>query len=79
VVLRLSGSSQVQTVNILDLNQRRSLTLNSNENKVIQIEPGHYNGFVALNVSSELLVFSDETLENSLGDEFRLTLEDLSW
>lgn len=75
----LSGSFQVQTVNMLDLNQRRTLTVNSNENKVIQIEPGHYNGFVALNESSELLVFSDQTLENSKDDDFRLTLEDLSW
>jgi dTDP-4-dehydrorhamnose 3,5-epimerase len=75
----LSGSFQIQTVNMLDLNQRRSLTVNSNENKVIQIEPGHYNGFVALNESSELLVFSDQTLENSKDDDFRLTLKDLSW
>jgi dTDP-4-dehydrorhamnose 3,5-epimerase len=75
----LSGSFQIQTVNMLDFNQRRSLTVNSNENKVIQIEPGYYNGFVALNESSELLVFSDQTLENSKDDDFRLTLEDLSW
>ena len=75
----LSGSFQIQTVNMLDFNQRRSLTLDSYENKVIQIEPGHYNGFVAQEESSELLVFSDQTLEGSKGDDFRLNLEDLSW
>lgn len=64
---------------MLDLDQRRSLTVNSNENKVIQSEPGHYNGFVALNESSELLVFSDQTLENSKDDDFRFNLQDLSW
>jgi dTDP-4-dehydrorhamnose 3,5-epimerase-like enzyme len=75
----LSGSFQVQIVNMLDLNQRRSLTLQSNENKVIQIEPGHYNGFELLEDSCELLVFSDQTLDDSKGDDFRLTLEDLKW
>jgi dTDP-4-dehydrorhamnose 3,5-epimerase len=75
----LSGTFQIQTVNMLDFNQRRSLTINSNENKVIQIKPGNYNGFMALNESSELLVLSDQTVENSKNDDFRLTLEDLSW
>lgn len=64
---------------MLNFNQRRSLPDNSSENKVIQIEPGHFNGFVALNEQSELLVFSDQTLENSKDDDFRLTLEDLDW
>ena len=75
----LSGSCQLQTVNMLDPNQRQCLTLTSKENKVIQVEPGYYNGFVALEESSEFLIFSDQTLENSKGDDFRLTLEDLSW
>ena len=75
----MSGSFQIQTVYMLDLNQRRSITVSSTENKVIQIGRGLYNGFVALNESSELLVFSDQTLENSKDDDFRLTLKDLSW
>jgi dTDP-4-dehydrorhamnose 3,5-epimerase-like enzyme len=74
----LSGSFQVQIVNMLD-RKRRILILNSNENKVVQIEPGHYNGFEALEDSSELLVFSDQTLDDSKEDDFRLTLEDLKW
>jgi dTDP-4-dehydrorhamnose 3,5-epimerase-like enzyme len=75
----LSGSFQVQTINMLDLNNRQNIILRSNENKVLKIEPGNYNGFLALEDSSELLVFSDQTLEVSKDDDFRLTLDDLKW
>lgn len=75
----LSGSFQVQTINMLDLNHRQDIILRSNENKVLNIEPGNYNGFLALEESSELLVFSDQTLKESKEDDFRLTLEDLKW
>ena len=75
----LSGSFQVQTINMLDLNNRQNIILRSNENKVLNIEHGNYNGFLALEESSELLVFSDQTLEESKEDDFRLTLEDLKW
>jgi dTDP-4-dehydrorhamnose 3,5-epimerase-like enzyme len=75
----LSGSFQVQTINMLDLNHRQNIILRSNDNKVLNIEPGNYNGFLALEESSELLVFSDQTLKESKEDDFRLTLEDLKW
>ena len=75
----LSGSFQVQTINMLDLNHRQNFILRSNENRVLNIEPGNYNGFLALEESSELLVFSNQTLEASKEDDFRLTLEDLKW
>ena len=75
----LSGSFQVQTINMLDLNNRQNIILRSNENKVLNIEHGNYNGFLALEESSELLVFSDQTFEESKEDDFRLTLEDLKW
>jgi dTDP-4-dehydrorhamnose 3,5-epimerase len=75
----LSGSFQVQTICMLDLNNRQNIILRSNENKVLNIKPGNYNGFLALEDSSELLVFSDKTLEDSKEDDFRLTLEDLKW
>ncbi len=74
----LSGSFQVQSINMLDLNNRQNIILKSSENLVLNIEPGSYNGFIALNDSSELSVFSDQTLEKSKDDDFRLTLEDLS-
>ncbi len=64
---------------MLDSNNRQSIFLKLNENKVLNIEPGNYNGFLALEESSELLVFSDQTLEKSKGDDFRLTPEDLKW
>lgn len=75
----LSGSFQVQTINMLDLNNRQNIILRSNENKILNIEPGNYNGFLALEDSSELLVLSDQTLEVSKDDDFRLTLDDLKW
>ena len=75
----LSGSFQVQTVNMLYLNHRQDIILRSNENKVLNIEPGNYNGFLALEESSELLVFADQTLQESKEGYFRLTLEDLKW
>jgi dTDP-4-dehydrorhamnose 3,5-epimerase-like enzyme len=75
----LSGSFQVQTINMLDLNHRQNIILRSNENKVLNIEPGNYNGFLALEESSQLLVFSNQTLEASKEDDFRLSLEDLKW
>ena len=64
---------------MLDLNHRQNFILRSNENRVLNIEPGNYNGFLALEESSELLVFSNQTLEASKEDDFRLTLEDLKW
>ena len=75
----LTGSFQVQTINMLVLNHRQNFILRSNENKVLNIEPGNYNGFLALEESSELLVFSNQTLEVSKEDDFRLTLEDFKW
>jgi dTDP-4-dehydrorhamnose 3,5-epimerase-like enzyme len=75
----LSGSFQVQTINMLDLNHRQNIILRSNENKVLNIEPGNYNGFLALEELSELLVFSNQTFEASKEDDFRLTLKDLKW
>jgi dTDP-4-dehydrorhamnose 3,5-epimerase len=75
----LSGSFQVQTINMLDLNNRQNIILKSNENKLLNIEPGNYNGFLALEESSEVLVFSDQTIEESKEDDFRLTLQDLKW
>ena len=62
---------------MLDLNNCQSIFLKSNEYKGLNIEPGNYNGFLALEEASELLVFSDQTLEETKEDDFRLTLEDL--
>ena len=46
---------------------------------VLNIEPGNYNGLLALEDSSDILVFSGQTLEDSTADDFRLTIEDLKW
>ena len=75
----LSGSFQVQTINRLDLNHRQNIILRSSENKVLNIETGNYNGFLALEDSRQLIVYSDQTLVESKEDDFRLTLEDLKW
>jgi len=64
---------------MLNTNQSHILTLKLIETRVFHIEPGYYIGFMPLEESSELLVFSDQTIEGPKCDDFRLTQEDLKW
>lgn len=45
--------------------------LKANENHVLSIPPGFANGFKAIIPDSELLVFSDKKLDDSLHDDIR--------
>lgn len=38
----------------------------------VKVPAGYYNGLQHLTVDSELLVYSDSTVEESIGDDFRL-------
>jgi dTDP-4-dehydrorhamnose 3,5-epimerase len=54
-------------------------TLQANRQEILRIPAGFVNGFRALLPESELLVFSDKTLEESKKDDYRFSLEDLSF
>lgn len=46
---------------------------------MLSIPDGYYNGFVALDEGSVLMVFSDVDLETSKNDDYRIGVEVLSW
>lgn len=56
-----------------------TLDLNATPPTVLEIKPGHYNGFQALEEDSILMVFSDFTLEDSTLDDYRLSTEEVPW
>lgn len=45
--------------------------LRSDENRVLSIPPGHANGLKAILPDSEIMVFSDKTMEDSMDDDIR--------
>ncbi len=73
----LRGSFRVAVVKIDDWENpsdklpASSFTLNESESQVLFVPPGFANGFRALKPGSELLVFSDKSLDESAGDDFR--------
>ena len=68
-------------VKVINMNTRllNQFILTDLESKVLEIPGGSYNGFEALEEGSVLMVFSDFTLEESKGDDFRLRLEEMRW
>jgi len=72
------GSFLVKTIEIRSL-VKNDYLLNDTESDVIEIPGGHYNGFEALEEGSVLMVFSDFGLEESKGDDFRESLENIQW
>ena len=50
-------------------------TVRASSQHVLKIPAGYLNGFRALEPGSELLIFSDKTLQESIADDFRLGLE----
>ncbi len=68
-------------VKVINMNTRllNQFILTDLESKVLEIPGGSYNGFEALEEGSVLMVFSDFTLEESKGDDFRLGLEEMRW
>ena len=74
----VSGSFLVKTVKMEDLSVTE-YRLSSNESQVLKISGGYYNGFEALEEESVLIVFSDFSLEESKNDDYRESLENISW
>jgi len=72
------GSFLVKMVEMDSLVKKEYL-LKDTESIVLEIKGGHYNGFEALEVGSVLMVFSDFGLEESKGDDFRESLENINW
>lgn len=72
------GSFLVKTIT-MDALEKKEYFLKDNESNVLEIPGGHYNGFVALEEGSVLVVFSDFDLEASKRDDFRESLEKLNW
>ena len=68
-----NGSFLVKSVDIT-LN-KTNYRINSRDSEVLEITPGHYNGFEALEEGSILLAFSDLRLEDSKKDDFRESLD----
>jgi dTDP-4-dehydrorhamnose 3,5-epimerase len=45
------------------------------QSEILIIHPGHVNGFKALEPDSTMIVFSDMSLEESKGDDYRLPVD----
>jgi dTDP-4-dehydrorhamnose 3,5-epimerase len=75
----VSGRFEVQVVSMKDLTVKKFFILSEDHDEVIKIESGFYNGVKALEPKSKLLVYSDKSLNESLNDDYRLSLEQLAW
>jgi len=56
-----------------------SYSMNECKSEVLEIPSGYYNGFQAVEDKSVLIVLSDFTLADSVKDDFRKTIKELSW
>lgn len=72
------GSFLVKTID-MDILEKKDYYLKDTESKVLKIPGGHYNGFEALEEGSVLMVFSDFGLEDSKGDDYRESVDNLYW
>lgn len=72
------GSFLVKTMNIKH-KARKEYQLNSAVPRVLCIPGGHYNGFVALEAVSMLLVYSDVNLVASKADDLRESIDTIPW
>ena len=75
----LEGSFLIQTVSIQAHRNRFKTIVSAEENKVIHIDSGNYNGFEALTEGGKMLVLSDHTIDEAASDDFRMSLEELAW
>lgn len=73
------GSFLVKTINIENPALITTVTLSDQESQILHITAGHYNGFEALEKGSVLMVYSDATLEGSMADDHRKTINDIPW
>jgi len=75
----IEGSFLIQTVSIKAHQNRSKIIVSAEDNRVIHIVAGNYNGFEALTEGSKMLVFSDYTIDEAETDDFRMSLEELAW
>lgn len=54
-----------------DKNEPEFIKISKNDNIVLSIPPGYANGFKALEVNSEIIVFSDHYLSDAAKDNIR--------
>jgi dTDP-4-dehydrorhamnose 3,5-epimerase len=73
------GAFLIKWVAIDNPKQVGSELLSDIRMQVLEIPPGHYNGFEALQPESRLMVFSDKSLEASKADDFRLDTTTMPW
>lgn len=72
------GDFLVKTIE-MNTHAKTEYLMSDAQSEILEIPGGHYNGFEALREDSVLMVFSDMPLEESLKDDWRESLENLSW
>lgn len=75
----LEGSFLIQKVSMQAPEHRSKMIVQAEDNRVVHIESGNYNGFEALSEGSKMLVFSDHTIDEAASDDFRINVEELAW
>lgn len=81
----LSGSFIINTVAVenfeaVDASVRPEVyTLTANKPEILKVSGGMCTAFKAMEADSEVLVFSDSSLEESVSDDFRFPLEQWSF
>jgi dTDP-4-dehydrorhamnose 3,5-epimerase-like enzyme len=73
------GSFRVKTAVFDDTTRVQEIILSDKQIRLVEIAPGHFNGFEALEPGSILMVFSDLLVEESRADDYRLDTETLPW
>jgi dTDP-4-dehydrorhamnose 3,5-epimerase-like enzyme len=73
------GRFEVQLVSVQNENVRFLFYLAAEDNQVLEIPSGFYNGFKACRADSQLMVFSDKSLKESTEDDLRKTISELTW
>jgi dTDP-4-dehydrorhamnose 3,5-epimerase len=75
----LEGSFLIQKVSMQVPEHRSKMIVLAEDNRVVHIDSGNYNGFEALSEGSKMLVFSDHTIDEAASDDFRMSMEELAW
>ena len=75
----VKGQFRIQLRTLESLNPVGDFELKQSDHKVLAIEGGLFNGFQSLEEGSELIVFSDFSLEQSMEDNLRKSLEQVPW
>lgn len=84
VIWPVAGKMEVQLIPFQEnqgpqVEERMSYTLESENPGLLIIPGGYLNGFEALTDEASLLVFSDMSMQESLNDDFRFSIEQIEW